>query len=407
MARADTITLIPLDRVSYHLQLDPWHFNGITSQTRRRATVSCDDTWYQHDWQASGKLSRESLSTALRQAEDVVISYLGWWLVPQWIEEEVIIPTYYKTEWNNVANSRNRAKSIVGSWGFISETGRKTSSLVGNTATVFSDASGDGVNDTVTITIATTVTTEDELRVYYPSQDGRDEWEIRPVTSIDITAGTATIVFPKYLIPLWSLVEQVPLDGDAHIIINGDDDSNFLATVDVYRVYSDPSQQITFTYDPSDGSCGSTPCAENTDTGCLFVRDSRRSIMAYQRSDWDADTEAYTLKYFSRTPIKGTIYYRAGKRDLRNLFPNRQVDTNLERMVSYYALSLLDTELCSCSNTRNIWEYLTTDLALVTRDESHVVQWDDLRNPLGTTRAALNLWKYIQKIRIAKSQVPT
>lgn len=404
MARADTLTIIPLDRVAYHLQLDPYHFNGITSETRRIA-IACDDTWYQHDWQASGKLSRESLSTALRQAEDTVVSYLRWYPIPQWVEEDVILPKYYKTEWSNTRNAVGQAKSVTTSYGFVREVGRKTSSFIDNVATVFSDPDGDGFTDTVTITVATTVTDEDELRIYYPDKNGRDEWEIRPLTSISIAGGVATITFPKYLIPLWNLVEQIPVTGDAHVLVDGDDDTNFLQTVDIYRVYTDPSQQITFTYDPSSTDCtSSTPCDGTTDTGCLFIRNPRIGILAYQRADWDETTEAYTRKYFTYPPVKGTIYYRAGAYDRRVEYPNRQMDQNLERRIVFYALSLLDTELCGCCNQRNNWGYMTEDLSLVTRDQSHVVQWDDLKNPFGTTRAAIQLWKYLQQIQLTKSQ---
>lgn len=399
MARADTLTLIPLDRMAYHLQLDPYHFNGITSDLRRNA-FACEDTWYQHNWQGSGKISRESLATALRQAEDVVSEYLQWYPVPQWVEEEVPIPGYYKTEMWSPFNSNGRAKSVVASWGMVQEVGRKTSALIGNAATVFSDADGDGFNETVTVTIATTVTDTDEIHLYYPGHSGRDDWEIRPVDSITIAAGVATIVFQKYLIPLWNLVETIPAPGDAHILIDGDDDTNFLATVDVYRVYADPSQHITLYYDPSE-DCTAVPCEETTVTGCLVIKNSRLGILSFSRADWDA---GYTRKYFAYNPVKGRIYYRAGKRDTRMEYPNRQMDTNLERMISFYALSLLDTEMCGCTNTRNIWQHMTRDLSQITQEQSFILNWEDARNPLGTTFAALRLWKYIQNIRIVKSQ---
>jgi len=404
MARADTLTLIPLDRVAYHLQLDPWHFNGVTSNYRRNA-FACDDTWYQHDWQASGKLSRESIATAMRQAEDIVARYLKWYPLPVWLEETVELPKYYKTERINYYNAIGGSKSVTTSYGFVQDVGRKTSALVDTVATVFSDEDGDGLDETVTITVVTTVTDEDELHVYYPGKSGEDSWEIRPVDSITIAGGTATIVFKKYLIPLWTEVEQVPQDGDAHIIISGDNNANFLQTVDVYRVYASPSEHITFTYDPSLGDCTTVPCAESTATGCLFVKNSRLGILAYTRADWDEDTEQYTRKYFNSPPVKGTIYYRAGARDLRSSFPNRQMDQSLERLIVFYGLSLLDTELCGCANTRNIWNYMTEDLTRVTDEGSHIVNWEDTRNSLGvTTRASLLLWKYIQNIRLTKSQ---
>lgn len=401
MARADVYTMIPLDRLAYLLQLDPFHFNGIDSDIRRNA-FACDDTWYQHDWQSSGKLSRESIALALAQAEETVVNYLFWSPIPQWYEEEVQFTDFYKPERYNVVNSRGYAKSVTARWGHVVEAGRKTSSLIeADVVTVFTDEDGDTFDETVTVTFNTTVTDEDELHLYYPEKGGRDVWEIRPVTSIDITGGVATIVFPKYLIPLWNLVEQVPEPGDAHVLIDGDINTNFLQTVDVYRVYADPSQQITFHYDPSQSDCST-----DDETGCLFIRDKRLGIMAYRRADWDEDTASYTSKRFSYIPIKGTIYYRAGRTDLNVQYPNRDMNPALERMVAYYALSLIDTELCGCSNIRDTWQYQTEDMSLVLPEKSHIVQWDDLKNPFGSTRAAMALWKYVQQIRIPKSQIP-
>lgn len=403
MARSDTNTLLPLDRVAKQLGIDPFHFNGITAENRRNA-YACSDTWFQHDWQSSGKLSREAVAFAVRQAEDVVVKFLGWWPIPQWLEEDVELPQYYKTEWWNTTNAQGGSKSITTSYGFVQEVGRKTSSYIDTPATVFSDEDGDGFDETVTVSFVTSVTEEDELHLYYPDKSGQDSWEIRPVDSITIAGGTATIVFSKSLIPLWDLVEQIPEDGDAHILIDGDDNTNFLQTVDAYRVYADPSQQITFTYDPSTYACNGVPGAVNTDTGCLFIKNSRLGILSYTRADWDEDTETYTKGYFRYKPLKGTIYYRAGKADQRETFPNRQVDQSLERLISFYAMSLVDKELCGCCNQRNVWGYMTKDMSEVSRDESHALPWNIYENPLGTSRVAIMLWKYLQQIKLTKSQ---
>lgn len=398
MARASTDTIIPLDRIAVHLQIDPYHFNGITSQTRRNAKY-CDDIWYQHDFQSSGKLSREGLALALRQAEDVTITHLKYFPLPQWVEEEVVLPTHYRTELYSLRNAQARAKSLTASHGYVQEVGRKTSTYIDTPATVFSDPNGDGFNELITITFATSVTEEEELHVYYPSKDGRDEWEIRPLTSIAIAGGVATITFQKYLIPLENLVEEVPSFDDPHIQIDGDDDTNFLQTVDVYRVYSDPAQQVTFYSDPS-YDCATPPCDPSTLTGCLFVRDKRRGILAYQPATYDEDSAAYTSANFTFVPQKAIIYYKAGLKDDRQKYPEVMMDTALERMIAFYALSLLDTELCGCDNTREIWQYMTLDRARISREESYNILWNDLSNPLGTTTAALLLWKHIQYINL-------
>lgn len=407
MGFVSTRTVIPIDRVAHHLQVDPYHFNQIYS-AQRPLLPSCPDGWCQYNWQDAGKISREELADALKQAETMVFRYLGWTPLPVWRTDEVQVTPYYKVEAFNIRNSRGESKSVFSNWGYVIEGGVKATTLIDTPATVFSDADGDGFNETVTVTVATTVTEEQELHVFYPGKSGEDTWEVRPLQSITIAAGVATIVFPKYLIPLEELIIK-PLDpDDPHIFIDGDTDTNFLATVDVYRVYNDESDQVTFYYDPQTSSCSSssTPCADDTETGCLFIKNSRLGIVGFSRADWDDDTGAFVAKSFSRAPMKAVIKYRAGHTDASQKYPELQMEPGLERMICYFALSLLDREICGCANTRTIWQKQTRDMAVSTEGESVVVPWSDLSNPLGTSNAAIRLWKFIHDIKISRSPNP-
>lgn len=404
MSFVSTRTMIPLHRAAAVLGINPYHFSQIYT-AQHQIHPSCDDDWYQYNWQRAGKISREALAMALRQAEDMLADYLHWTPIPLWHTEEVKLSKYYRTERISYYNAELMAKSLTTRWGFVTETGRKTSSYIDTPATVLSDEDGDGYDETVTITFATTVTTEDELRVYYPDKGGDEHFEIRPLSNISISAGTATITFPRYLIPLEELIILPSTDDDPHIFIDGDVASNFLDEVDVYRVYTDTSQQITYYYDPY-ANCSTVPCDQDTDTGCLFIRNSRLGILGYSRADYNEDTEAFESKTFSAPPQKALIYYRAGKQDDTVDYPNLQMNPMLERMIVYFSLSFLDTELCGCSNTKNIWQHQTRDLSVSTRDQQYVVPWGDLGNPFGTTYAAMRLWKYVQNLKLNRSPYP-
>lgn len=399
MARADTITLIPLDRAAAHLGIDPWHFNSIEVSTHPFRS-SCSDDWYQYSWQSSGKLSREDLAFALRDAERKVVEHLNWTPIATYQESEVPFPDYYKTEAFSYYNSRGYQKTLATPMKHLIEMGRKATALIDTPETTFSDIDGDGIDDTVTITFATTVTEEQELHVYYPDKNGRDEWEIRPLTSISISGGVATITFPKWLIPLEDLINAPPDPDDPHIIINGDVNTNFLEEVDVYRVYTDVSQQITFYAEP-ESVCGAAICTDSTYTGCGTIKNARLGHVRANRADWDEDDETYTSKSFTFIPRKAIIYYRAGYVDNSLEYPYLQMDRGLERMIVYFALSLLDLELCGCDNTRNIWHFMTQDLAANTEDISFNMPWDIYNNPLGTSRAAITLWKHIKDMKVS------
>lgn len=400
MAYARTVTMIPLARVADILGIDPWHFASIYS-VQRPLVPSCSDDWYQYDHQASGLLSRELVAFALRQAEDMLVTHLQWTPIPRWFEEEHRITRYHRPEMIAYRNTIGKAKSVVANYGYVTEVGKRTSTFIATPATLLQDLDGDTFKETVQIIFATTVTTVDELHVYYPGKNGRDEYEIRPLTSITIAGGNATILFPKYLIPLENLLER-PNDPNLSTIgVDGDVDANFLTTVDVYRVYSDPATQATFYYEDN-LDCSSGDCVPSSDLGRLFVRDQRLGTLAYRRADYNATTGTYSTQNFTQEPDKIKIYYRAGLQDTRQEYPNLRMDTTLERMIVYFALCFLDTKMHGCTNTVNIWNEMTEDLAVNTRDKQHTMPWTLVGNPFGTKKAALDLYKYAFNLRLGK-----
>lgn len=403
MSFVSTRTMIPIARVAHHLGLSYWHFFGQEIPVIDPIVSSCDDDTYQFGWQSSGKLSREDVADALRQAEDIVVSHLHWTPVQQWFEEDHPITDFYRTEGQSIFNARGRAKSVKTDYGYVTEVGRRLNVFMGTPAITWKDLDGDTFKETGEITIATTVTDPTELRLYYPGKDGIDEYEIRPLSSVSIAAGTATIRFPRYLAALENLLTAF-IGDDPHIIVDATKDANYLTTVDVYRVYTDTTEQGLFFYE-NDISCDTTPCTPTSESACLFIRDSRLGVLAYNRSDYL--NGSWVAKDFLDFPDKIRIYYRAGWKD-----PNRQynkvwIDQNLERLIIFFSLTLLDTKLSGCDNTRNIWQYMTENYALSTGEKRYTISFTDIdNNPLGMTRAGVLLWKYIQPKRLQGFSMP-
>lgn len=408
MARADVTTLIPLDRAAYVLGIDPAHFNGIVT-LRRPNNNACDDFWSQFAWQHTGRASREDLAVALRQAEDLVITLLGFSPVPMWVEsEEKIVQKPYAVELTNLRslNSRMQYKSIRANLGYVIEAGLKTKALIqASAAIVYSDADGDGYNELATVSVATTVTSTEQIHVYFPGEAGDDRWEIRPI-DVSIAGGTATITFSRFLVPLPDLWIQDPPESDpVWRDIDGDVIGNFLTVVDVYRVYTDPSQHATFYHEDSCTSCGGSGCAAcafDTQTACLKIRDSRLGLLAYTPATWNATTLEYD--YSSDTclndPDKILINYRAGLINRREKHPYWDLEPQWERAIVFYAYTTLDRHDSRCQNTHNIWLNMSEDLSKVQQDHSYILSPEDLRSPFGTTRAGLNLWRLIQRHRL-------
>lgn len=391
MARADVYTRIPLDRAAQILGIDPLHFNSVVSDNRPEV-YACDDLWFQYPSQRIGQASRDDLAIALRSAEDQVFVHLGYPLVPIWVQEEeqpLVVP-------GNL-NSRGHHKSIRTSSGYIIAGGVRAKSLISAAAAVvYSDADGDGYAETATVTVPTSVTDGQEVHVYYPSKAGADAWEIRPIT-VTLSGGNAVIVFKKELAVDENLIEKYPSPDDPTIVVDGDDNNNFLATVDVYRVYHDGSDHGTM--------YGESSCDDNspaTGTVELVVRNGPLGIFAYSQMDWNATDLEFN---HPASPVyeayRILLNYRAGVVNHFLPRPYLDMEPQWERAIVYYAVSLLDREVSGCENTHNIWAKQSEDLALSDQGKSYSVAFADLSNPLGTTRAALNLWKMIKRHRKA------
>lgn len=408
MARSDTLTLIPLDNIARVLQIDPLHFNSVVSE-RRPLRNACDDVWLQHDWQFVGRCSRESLAMALRQAEDTVMQVTGYAPAPRWFADEPhTIDQIARTDAFGVGslNVRGLNKSVTSDYGYVIAGGKRAVAMIEiGAAVVYSDQNGDGFNETATVTVATVLTDPDEICVFYPGESADPRWEIRPV-KVEISAGVATITFGIQQAVLPDLLEVLTDLTDAAPTVDGDDVTNFLTTVDVYRVYNDPSQQATFYTEGTCWSCDGSGCAVcgfTAETGCLGMRDPVLGILTYNRADWDATTETFTEKNFSaaREPDRVKISYRAGWVDPTQTRPYRYMDPTWERMICFYAITLLDTEMPGCDNSRRIWKHYQENLAKSQSTGAGVgsttqLADQDLNNPFGTSFAAVRLWRYIR-----------
>ncbi len=87
MGRATTRTKLPLDRWAELLGISPIHFNQMFSDNFGPAG-DCGDPFYQYAWQNSIFTSREDVARAIREAEDKIEDVLGYFLTPDWTEDE-------------------------------------------------------------------------------------------------------------------------------------------------------------------------------------------------------------------------------------------------------------------------------------------------------------------------------
>ena len=390
MARAQTRTLLSLDRFSTILGMHPLHFN----QVQINGIPACEDAILQHAWQGQGRVSREDIASAIALAEANVGRELGYDVAPKWHVDDLV-----KVDAWSWSGQASRGQLIGG--------GVEALSLISAGAGVtysskFSSGPDLSYNEIATVDVTTSVTDPDEIAVFYPisiiddygvvaGQVSEYAWQIKPIkVQIGVpAAGQARITFSRHQAVIPELLEEW-VSGE----VDGLDNTAFLTTVDVYRHYNDPSTQVEFRYKSSCCICdsGCAQCTYSTTDGCLLITDYRRGFVSLTPSTWDGSAHIFNLdEVICERPSGAALNYKAGL--LNGLSPG----SDLEQIIAHYALSLLGQSICSCSHINNKFDYYSEDFAAVsaTSSESAFPSQAWRQNPLGTTRAAINAWEYV------------
>ena len=391
MARSQTRTWLSLDRWAEIIGVSPLHFNGLDSSILKPAIV-CGDAWQQYAWQHADQVSREDVGIAIRDAERKIAGEVGYNLLPDWTVDErhrtvrPSDPLFY----SNGVNVRGQRKSIDANWGYLISGGIKGKTIIeAGAAVVRSDEDGDGYDETMTVTAPTTVTSLDEIRVFYPGENGSELWEVRPI-KVSLLANVATITFKS-----WQLVDPTLQERINANAIDAEAAGSYLTTVDVYRIFNDPQYQVEMLWEqPFCASCGGTGCTECTEgsqNGCLMVRDNRLGTVVYSPATWDAEDQSFDQSEYwtPRDPDRLRLWYYSGWQDTQLERPRNNLDPYWETAIAYYAASLLDRPTCGCSNVTEFVKMWRKDKALVNEDGSFQITQSQMDNNFGSREGAL------------------
>lgn len=393
MARASTYTWLSLDRFAQIMGANPLHFNGVFTNLQPIRS-GCDDMWLQYDWQDAQHVSRESLAEAIQDAEQQIANFVGYNLLPDWQidERHNTEPVGDPTLLSSGLNIQGRYKTIRTDKAHVISGGQRTKTAIqAGAAIVRSDADGDGYNELCTITVATTVTDANEIRVYYPGENGADAWEIRPLNSVVISGGNATITFKIWQAVLPDLLEALDATG-----IDGDTAANFLTTADVYRVWNNPQTQVQFLWEPfpactcDTGTCEA--CQHGTQYGCLIARDYRLGRFAYSPATYADGAFTNTWFSYNRDPDQMRLWYFSGHQDKSQARPWQQLDPYWEKAIAYFAVALLDREICECEPFIVFWQNWQRDLSK-NDATSFTKSFRDLDNEFGSWQGAIYAWR--------------
>lgn len=414
MARANTATLLSLDRWAELMGVNPVHFNGGEGNALDifPLRANCNDFWPQYAWQYNDRLSRDELADAIQTAEYDIARAIGYYPAPKWIAQETHrFPRHYRRDvWQTGGlNVRGARKSLQCKFGkFIQGGQRAVTAISEGAAVVRSNPDGDGYSELATITAPTTLTNECEIKLYFAGYNGEPEWEIRPVRSKSISGGTVTITVSSWLLFDPDLWEAYPSTFGA---IDISDNGNYVTTVDVYREYNDFSQAgAVFYWEPDiinwDGFCSvcqgasCAACSLTSQDGCLHQRgDPDDGVVVPAPGNYDADNAQWAQATFTvcRDPDSVKLYYYNGL--LSDRWLNGETCEALSdwwaQTIAMVATARLSKPPCSCNHVRERYDELRKDLAFVGREGSYILTPELLSNPLGTRRGEVMAWRRI------------
>lgn len=400
MAIASTRTLLSLDRFAQLIGSHPLHFNQVTVSSIADANF-CGVPVLQYSWQDADRTGREEIAEMIASVETELMEYLGFSLKPDYFAG---VPRGYPQPSNPelFGTSLYDVRSLIrASWigqGYAISGGQEAKTLIANRSVVYTDVDGDGYFETATITVTgyATDTVAGEIAIYYPGNNGDDTFEIRP-TSVVLNSGVATIICRREQLVLPALMFGLSVTA-----VDGTDNTQFVADVDVYRHWLDPSaQQVEFRWENVPWDSTSMAATFSVQTGAMMVTDQMLGWASLQPATWDAPSGSYTYDCFNigRMPDTVRLWFKAGY----PLDRNGNMAPIWERCVTYLALSRLDRPLCQCSSLETFTRYWATDLAISTSEQTRQVSRRFLDCPLGTTRAAKYVWDAIQRYKLPDS----
>jgi hypothetical protein len=379
--------------------LNPLHFNQVHLPGYEAAV--CGEPIFQYSWQAADKVGREEIAQAIAEAERAIEDQLMYNL----------LPTYYVDD-RQYLDPRLMRATIKTPFGyFISGGTRSIVSVATGQAIAWSTPDALGYSRNGVVTVAVSFTDPQELGVYYPGHNGEDEWRIEP-TSVTIIAGTATITIPRERLLLEELLETLA-DVES---VSGNDDNNFLSEVDISRDYLNPNQQATLLWNNDGPGCswcicgnGCIPCQHTAQTGCISALDYVNGVIRVTPADWNVTSGQFTSAPVGCVgfPHSVRLWYLAGWRDQSLAWPNRVLDEQWARAVSYLAVTMLDRPICECNALEKITQYYSVDLLEMTESRTFRINTknDIQNNPVGTTRGAINAWRLIQQRALGQGVV--
>ncbi len=174
-----------------------------------------------------------------------------------------------------------------------------------------------------------------EIHVYHPGTS----YEIDP-SEVTITGGNLTIKIPRARLVKISKCDN-PAAG-----LDYNDLNNYSGSVDVKRVYNDPSTQAVLLDNHVCSSiCASGGCSNFVGDGCIHVNETETGIV-----------EVYPASYASGSWVRSSQMCRSGYRWMQlNYLAGKDPTKQMEDAIVRLAHSKMPGEPCGCDPAKALW----------------------------------------------------
>jgi len=413
-------THLSLPEYAKILGINPVHFMGASGTNYWTTSGSCEDVWPRHVWQTTEDIvSHEEIINCIYQAESEIAKVLGYYVAPEWDEQYVVSypKSHNRISYGNHMDVQLKTKGVILDKTRIISPGRRSSSEIETDASVvYSDADSDGWNEIATITVSTDITDSSEIHVYHAGTLANPSWEIRPIKSVSISGGIATIKFDA-----WNLIDPdqhgaYPTTGNLQSL-DIESASTFVSTVDVYRVYNDTSQvSVEFLWEdqsysggaivicPYCGGSGCSKCSLIEQDGCFSIRDANRGVITPFPATYDSENEAWSQVAWlkGRDADQVRLYFQSGLigQDYLRGWSLNPLDKEMARAIAWLATARISRSPCSCANADSLFRDLRKDLTTSSRNEFNIrfSTMDIFKSPFGFKMGEFRAWQYISTL---------
>jgi len=370
----------------------------------------------EYAWMATDAVGRSEIRASIAVAEQILFNRLTFWPAPRYSIETRPWPRYYVPGEYRVSriDTQGRFIGVQLEQGYIQKMGVEKLDLIETrVALTYSDEDSDGLKETWTATVATTITDPVEIAAYFVSGDRLIDdaelsarWRIEPV-KVTITAGTATIRGKR-----WLVVKPVLYESAANYPIASGDDSKFITTIDVYRRYTytegvdsavDSQSALIWESRPCLWGCdcsslpsSTDPAAEGWVAGRAGIRNTLLGEVRPAEAVYDAVTGVWSHpdQCFSccGEPDKVLLRFLAGY-PLSTL--DNWVDKSMRTLITRLSAAEMNHRICGCDAANREWTHWQFDVSRVEGPETYQAGLDVLNNPLGTRRGHIYAWQQI------------